>query len=98
MVNLLNLPVSRKCLEKYRNMHTRQIERAAKQWDARQAEIQNNLLRKEWLERQAAHNYHAEYERVRRLMSHYRPPHVVPHQIRDRETFSCGLAGPYLPR
>lgn len=98
MVNSLNLPVSRKRLEKYRNMHVRQIEHAAKQWEARQSKVQNNLLRKEWLEHQTAHNYHTEYDRIRGWMSHYRPPYVVPQQLRDRETFLRGLVGPHLPR
>ena len=98
MITLLNLSVRRKRLEKYRNMCTRQIEHAAKQCDARQPKFQNNLLRKEWLESQTAHNYYTEYDRIRGLMSHYRPPYVAPQQIRDRETFWCGLAGPHLPR
>ena len=94
MVNLLNIPVSRKCMEKYRKMHTRQIEHPAKQWEARQSKVQNNLLRKEWME-QTAHNYHTEYDRIRGCMSHYRPPHVAPQQLWDRQAFLCGLAGPH---
>ena len=71
MVNAINLPVSRKRMEKYQNMHTRQIEHAAKQWEARQSKVQNNLLRKEWMEHQTAHNYTNEYDRLRGYMSQY---------------------------
>ncbi len=98
MVTLEGLPVSRKRFEKYRNMHTRQMEHAAKQWEARQMKVQNNLLRKEWLEHQTAHNYHTEYDRIRGWMSHYRPPYIVPQQLRDREAYLRGIIEPHLPR
>ncbi len=45
-------------------MLTRQIEAAAKQWDATQPKVQNNLSRKEWLENQTTHNYHAEQDGI----------------------------------
>ena len=96
MVNAINLPVSRKRMEKYQNMHTRQIEQAAKQWEARQSKVQNNLLRKEWMEHQTAHNYHTEYDRIRYWMSSYRPQYVVPQQLRNREAYLRGLVEPYL--
>ena len=97
MVDAINLPVSRKRMEKYRNMHTRQTEHAAKQCEARQSKVQNNLLRKEWMEHQTAHNYTTEYDRIRYLMSSYRPPYVVPHQLRNREMYLRGLVQPHLP-
>ena len=96
MVDAINLPVSRKRMEKYRNMHTRQIEHAAKQWEARQSKVQNNLLRKEWMEHQTAHNYHTEYDRIRNWMSSYRPQYVVPQQLRNREAYLRGLVEPHL--
>ena len=34
MVNSINMPVSRERMEQYQNIHMRQIEHAAKQWDA----------------------------------------------------------------
>ncbi len=89
---------SKKRLEKYQNTHTRQTEHSAKQWEARQSKVQNNFLREEWLENQTAHKYHAEHDRIKGWMSHYRPPYAVPQQLRDRETFLHGLVGPHLPR
>ncbi len=88
MVTSLNLPVSRKRLEKYRNTHRRQIEHAAKQWEARQSKVQNNLLRKEWPESQTAHKYHTEYDKIRGWMFHHRPPYVVLSKSRT-EKRSC---------
>ena len=97
MVNAINLPVSRKRMEKYQNMHTRQIEYAAKQWEARQSKVQNNLLRKEWMEHQTAHNYHTEYDRLRYLMSTFRPAYLAPRQIRNSAEYLRGLVEPHLP-
>ena len=98
MANSLKFPVSRKRLEKNRNVSTRQIEHSAKQWDAWQLEVQNNFLRKEWMEHQTAHNYHTEYDRIRNWMSSYRPQYVVPQQLRDREAYLRGLVEPHLQR
>jgi len=39
MVNLVNMPVSRERMEKYQNRHMRQIEHAAKQWEARELKV-----------------------------------------------------------
>ena len=97
MVNAINLPVSRKRMEKYQNMHTRQIEHAAKQWEARQSKVQNNLLRKEWMEHQTGHNYTNEYDRLRGYMSQYRPAYLAPAQLRNREMYLRGLVQPHLP-
>ena len=41
----INMPVSRERMEKYQNRHIRQIEHAAKQWDAREMKVKNNALR-----------------------------------------------------
>jgi len=98
MSNSLALPVSRKRLEKYQNMHLRQVEHAARQWEARKSKVQNNLLRKEWLEHQTAHNYHTEYDRIRGWMSHYRPQYIVPEQLRNREAYLRAIIEPHLPR
>lgn len=98
MATTLGLPFSRKRLEKYRNLHTRQMEHAARQWEARQSKVQNNLLRKEWIEHQTAHNYRTEYDRIRGWMSHYRPAYVVPQQLRDREAYLRGILEGQLPR
>ena len=57
-------------------------------WEARQSKVQNNLLRKEWMEHQTAHNYHTEYDWVRGWMFHYRPPYVVPQQLRDKDVLA----------
>ena len=98
MVDAINLPVSRKRMEKYQKLHTRQIEHAAKQWESRQSKVQNNLLRREWMEHQTAHNYHTEYDRVRGWMSRYRPAYLAPAQLWNRAAFLRGLVEQHLPR
>ena len=52
MVNLINMPVSREIMEKYQNRHTRQVEHATKQWEARVNKVANNVNRRQWIERQ----------------------------------------------
>ena len=48
MVNSVNMPsgISRERVQQYQNRHLRQIERAAKQWEARESKAKNNALRK----------------------------------------------------
>ena len=70
MVNLVNMPVSRSMMELYQNRHLRQIEHAAKQWEARESKVKNNTLRKEWLDRQNNASYRNEYDRIRGHLSH----------------------------
>jgi hypothetical protein len=70
MVNSINMPVSRERMEKYQNRQIRQIEHAAKQWEAREAKSKNNSMRREWMERQTNANYRNEYDRIRGELSH----------------------------
>ena len=56
MPNLVNMPVSRERMERYQNRHVRQLEHAAKQWEARETKTKNNNLRKQWHERQTNAN------------------------------------------
>ncbi len=72
MVNLVATPVSRETMEKYQNRHIRQVEHAAKQWEARASKVKNNNERRRWIERQNNANYRNEYDRVRGELSHYR--------------------------
>ena len=65
MVNLVAMPVSRKEMEKYQNVQTRQVEHATKQWEARKNKVANNKRRREWIERQNKANYRNEYDRIR---------------------------------
>ena len=75
MVNLVAMPVSRERMEKYQNRHMRQIEHAAKQWEAREQKTKNNNMRKEWLDRQTNANYRNEYDRIRGELSHGKIPY-----------------------
>jgi hypothetical protein len=74
MVNLVAMPVSRETMEKCQNRHIRQVEHAAKQWDARASKVKNNNERRRWLERQNNTNYRNEYDRIRGELSRYRIP------------------------
>ena len=85
MVNLVAMPVSRKELEKYQNMHTRQVEHAAKQWEARENKVANNAKRKQWIERQNNVNYRNEYDRIRGELERGRLPFVSILQLRRRQ-------------
>ena len=86
MVNLVNMPVSRERMEQYQNRHTRQIEHAAKQWDARESQSKNNTMRREWMQRQTNANYRNEYDRIRGELSHNKIPYVSRNQLQQRET------------
>ena len=70
MVNLVNMPVSRETMEKYQNRHTRQMEHATKQWEARANKVANSANRRQWIERQNNANYRNEYDRIRGELSH----------------------------
>jgi hypothetical protein len=82
MVNLVNMPVSRKEMEKYQNRHVRQIEHMAKQWQARESKVANNAKRKEWMERQNNANYRNEYDRIRNYLEHSRIPFGNPARLK----------------
>ena len=60
MVNLVAMPVSRNVMEKYQNMHTRQVEHATKQWEAKESKVANNNRRRQWMERQNNAKYRNE--------------------------------------
>jgi len=74
MVNLVNMPVSRERMEQYQNRHLRQVEHASKQAEARDAKGKNNMMRKQWLERQTNANYRNEYDRIRGDLSRNKIP------------------------
>ncbi len=74
MVKLVAIPASRGTMEKCQNRHVRQVEHAAKQWDARASKVANNINRRQWLERQNNANYRNEYDRLRGELSHYKIP------------------------
>ena len=84
MVNLVAMPVSRKELEKYQNMHTRQVEHATKQWEARENKVANSAKRRQWIERQNNVNYRNEYDRIRGELERGRLPFVSILQLRRR--------------
>ncbi len=65
MVNLVAMPVSRTTMEKYHDRHVRQVEHAAKQWEARANKVANKNNKRKWLERQNNANYRHEYDRLR---------------------------------
>ena len=65
MVNLINAPVSRSTMELYQNRHLKQVEHAARQWEARETRFLNANLRRQWLERQTNANYRNEFDRIR---------------------------------
>ncbi len=84
MVNLVAMPVSRETMEKYQNRHIRQVEHAAKQWDARASKVKNNNERRRWLERQNNANYRNEYDRLRGELSHNRIPFGSTQRLKKR--------------
>ena len=85
MVNLVNMPVSRERMEQYQNRHLRQIEHASKQSEARDAKGKNNMMRKQWLERQTNANYRNEYDRIRGDLSRNKIPSRSMLQLQKRE-------------
>jgi hypothetical protein len=96
MVNLVNLPVSSKEMEMYKNKHLKQIEHTMKQWEARENKVKNNALRKEWVERQNNNNYRVEHDRIRSDLSHYRLPYASKERLQNRQAqmyklFSSGI-------
>ena len=95
MVNAVHMPVSRERMEQYQNRHMKQIEHAARQWDARESKIKNNNLRREWMERQTNANYRNEYDRMFHALGHYKVPYKTTSQLeardeRLRKLFSSG--------
>ncbi len=85
MVNLVNTPVSRERMEHYQNRHLLQIEHAAKQSEARDAKGKNNMMRKQWLERQTNANYRKEYDRIRGDLSSNKVPYKSMMQLKKRK-------------
>ena len=85
MVNLVNMPVSRKLLEKYQNRHFRQIEHAAKQVEARESKTKNNNMRRVWMQRQNNANYRNEYDRITNELGKKMVPYQTIGQIEERE-------------
>ena len=85
MVNLVNMPVSRERMEQYQNRHLRQVEHAAKQTEARDTKGKNNMMRKQWLERQTNANYRNEYDRIRGDLSRNKIPYRSMLQLQKRE-------------
>jgi hypothetical protein len=81
----INMPVSRERMEQYQNRHIRQIEHAAKQWEAREMKVKNNMMRRQWLQRQTSANYRNEYDRIRGELSHYRIPYQTKVKLEKRE-------------
>jgi hypothetical protein len=85
MVNLVNMPVSRERMQKFQNRQMRQIEHAARQWDARESKVKNNQLRMLWLQRQNNMNYRNEYDRIRGELSHNRIPYKSMLALQQRQ-------------
>ena len=85
MVNLVNMPVSRERMEQYQNRHLRQVEHASKQAEARDAKGKNNMMRKQWLERQTNASYRNEYDRIRGDLSRNKVPYKSMLQLMQRE-------------
>ncbi len=79
------MPVSRERMEKYQNRHIRQIEHAAKQWEARESKVKNNNTRRQWLQRQTNANYRNEYDRIRGELSNRKIPMKTKYQLQERE-------------
>ena len=82
-------------MEKYQNRHTRQVELATKQWEARANKVANNVNRRQWIERQNNANYRNEYDRLRGELSHARLPFESIQRLRRRvaeleQLFSSG--------
>ena len=85
MVNLVAMPVSRKEMEKHHNMHTRQVEHATKQGEARENKVANNKKRKEWVERQNNVNYRNEYDRMLHELAGKKAPFQTMSQLEHRD-------------
>ena len=85
MVNLVTMPVSRKEMEKYQNTHTRQVEHATKQWEARENEVGNNAKRRQWIERRSNVNYRNEYDRIRNELGQASIPSGSVVRLRQRQ-------------
>ena len=85
MVNLVNMPVSRKLLEKYQNRHMRQVEHAAKQVEARESKTKNNNMRRVWMQRQNNANYRNEYDRIVGDLGHNKIPFKTMSQLEERD-------------
>ena len=85
MVNLVNMPVSRKLLEKYQNRHFRRIEHAAKQVEARESKTKNNNMRRVWMQRQNNANYRNEYDRIMGHLGHAKIPFQTMSQLEQRD-------------
>ena len=85
MVNLVAMPVSRGTMEKYQGRHVRQIEHAAKQWEAKANKVSNATNRRKWLERQDNANYRNECDRVRGELSRYRIPFGSKPRLENRK-------------
>ena len=85
MVNLVNMPVSRERMEQYQNRHLRQVEHASKQSEARDAKGKNNMMRKQWLERQTNASHRNEYDRIRGDLSRNKIPYRSMLQFQKRE-------------
>ena len=85
MVNAVHMPVSRERMEQYQNRHMKQIEHAARQWDARESNVKNNNLRRQWMERQTNANYRNEYDRIRGELAHHKLTGRTINGLRKRE-------------
>jgi hypothetical protein len=85
MPDLINMPVSRKTMQKYQNRYMKQIEHMAKQWEARESKVKNNYERKKWLERQNNANYRNEYNRIVNYLEHTRRPFMNETQLENRK-------------
>jgi uncharacterized protein (DUF1919 family) len=84
-------------MQHYQNRHMRQIEHAAKQWEARQSKVNNNTLRRKWLQDQTMHNYRVEYDRIRSELAHglhslpFRTKYKLEHRAEElKKLFSSG--------
>ncbi len=85
MVYSVNMPVSRERMEQYQNRHLRQVEHASKQAEARDTKGKNNMMRKQWLERQTNANYRNEYHRIRGDLSRNKVPYKSMLQLMQKE-------------
>ena len=72
-------------MEKHQNTHTRQVEHAEKQWEARENKVANNAKWKQWIERQNNVNYRNEYDRIRGELERGRLPFVSILHLRRRQ-------------
>ena len=79
------MPVSREIMEKYQNRHTRQVEHATKQWEARVNKVANNVNRRQWMERQNNANYRNEYDRMSNELGRYKIPYKTTSQLEARD-------------